>query len=118
MTTAADIKSVQAMLNHLGANPSLAVDGVIGPMTEAAVAAFQVAHAISPADGTITPQTILALGIGAPSQIPPPGVIPNAPAKPAAVVPAAKSPFSITKITLGLTALGVAFLAWREATKS
>jgi len=35
------IRQVQARLNLLGANPQLAEDGVFGPMTEAAVRAFQ-----------------------------------------------------------------------------
>ena len=44
----ANIRSVQQMLNALGASPKLAVDGLNGPKTQASVRAFQAAHGLPP----------------------------------------------------------------------
>ena len=51
---------VQQSLNKLGIEPALAIDGSFGPLTVAAVKAFQQVHGIS-ADGKINPQTIAAI---------------------------------------------------------
>ena len=52
---------VQARLNALGvAKPALAIDGMEGPMTERAIAAFQASHGLH-VDGIAGPQTIKAL---------------------------------------------------------
>jgi len=54
------IRQVQERLNELGANPRLAADGVFGPLTEAAVIAFQRARSLTP-DGVVGPITWAAL---------------------------------------------------------
>jgi len=54
------IRQVQERLNELGANPRLATDGVFGPLTEAAVMAFQRANGLN-ADGVVGPRTWEAL---------------------------------------------------------
>ncbi|HEV8462092.1 MAG TPA: peptidoglycan-binding domain-containing protein [Gaiellaceae bacterium] len=51
---------LQAALNSLGAAPPLKVDGVVGPKTKAAVAAFQTAHGLV-ADGIAGPGTVAAI---------------------------------------------------------
>ncbi|MHB2027570.1 MAG: peptidoglycan-binding domain-containing protein [Acidimicrobiales bacterium] len=57
------IKDVQTALNVLGyASPPLAVDGVIGPLTTAAVKAFQ-AHVGITVDGVVGPVTLQALHV-------------------------------------------------------
>lgn len=58
----ADFAAVQAKLNSLGANPQLSVDGQNGPMTTAAVKAFQNAKGLVP-DGVVGPMTLAALGL-------------------------------------------------------
>ena len=52
------IRALQFLLRAHGHN--LAVDGMFGPATEAAVKAFQTGKGMT-ADGTVTPQTWLAL---------------------------------------------------------
>jgi peptidoglycan hydrolase-like protein with peptidoglycan-binding domain len=60
------IKSVQTALNAGGfANPPLTVDGASGPMTSAAVKAFQASKGLT-VDGVIGPQVLSALGIAIP----------------------------------------------------
>ncbi len=58
----ADFAAVQAKLNSLGANPQLVVDGSNGPKTTAAVKAFQNAKGLT-ADGIVGPMTLAALGL-------------------------------------------------------
>jgi len=65
------IAQVQERLNELGANPLLATDGSFGPMTEAAVIAFQRANGLTP-DGVIGPNTWNALFSRGSSPIPTP----------------------------------------------
>jgi len=55
-----DIMHVQERLNDLGANPLLAEDGIFGPLTEAGVMAFQRQHGLI-ADGVVGPITWAAL---------------------------------------------------------
>lgn len=57
-----DIGAVQARLNALGANPQLNVDGISGPMTIAAIEAFQSSHGLD-ADGVVGPLTLAAMGM-------------------------------------------------------
>ena len=56
------IKKVQTALNNLGQSPPLTVDGHLGPMSTAAVKAFQNAKGIQ-VDGWPGPETDKALGI-------------------------------------------------------
>lgn len=56
-----DVLAVQKRLNQLGANPQLAEDGVSGPMTLAAIKAFQAQHGLT-VDGVVGPQTLAAMG--------------------------------------------------------
>src|SRR5437867_3924454 len=58
----ADAASIQKRLNELGANPPLAVDGVFGPASRAAVMTFQKGHGLT-VDGVVGPQTLAALGL-------------------------------------------------------
>lgn len=51
---------IQDALNRLGADPVLLVDGSYGPITETAVRAFQQARSLA-VDGLIGPQTLAAL---------------------------------------------------------
>lgn len=51
---------VQRALNKLGTEPPLIVDGSFGPVTVAAVKAFQQAHGLE-VDGKVGPQTIAAI---------------------------------------------------------
>lgn len=51
---------VQKNLNALGAKPALATDGKLGPMTIAALKAFQTTHGLA-ADGVVGPKTKTAL---------------------------------------------------------
>jgi hypothetical protein len=55
-----DVERVQQRLNDLGTVPLLVVDGVFGPLTEAAVIAFQSTHELEP-DGIVGPLTNAAL---------------------------------------------------------
>jgi peptidoglycan hydrolase-like protein with peptidoglycan-binding domain len=48
-------------LNDLGANPPLTTDGIDGPLTSAAIKAFQSANGLT-VDGIVGPQTLAALG--------------------------------------------------------
>jgi len=52
------VKWVQGDLNKRGAAPQLTVDGVLGPMTKAAVKIFQGRHAELVVDGWPGPKTI------------------------------------------------------------
>jgi Putative peptidoglycan binding domain len=58
----ADVATIQARLNQLGANPPLTVDGQTGPKTKAAIVAFQRANGLDP-DGVVGPLTLAALGL-------------------------------------------------------
>jgi peptidoglycan hydrolase-like protein with peptidoglycan-binding domain len=76
------LKQVQAKLNSLGmASPSLAVDGRIGPLTVAAIKKFQTSKGLTP-DGVVGDQTLTALGIPSPSEVP------TNPATPTSIGPA------------------------------
>jgi peptidoglycan hydrolase-like protein with peptidoglycan-binding domain len=59
----ASIAAIQSRLNALGANPPLAVDGISGPKTLAAIKVFQSANGIIP-DGIVGPITQAALDTG------------------------------------------------------
>lgn len=62
------VMQVQTALNQAGANPQLAVDGQYGPLTEAAVAAYQQAHKIPETTyGTVDAATWNSLFPGATS---------------------------------------------------
>jgi len=65
------IRQVQERLNALGANPRLATDGIFGPLTEAAVIAFQRANGLN-SDGIIGPVTWNAIFTNQPAPPPPP----------------------------------------------
>lgn len=54
------LRDIQAILNKLGATPSLKVDGVSGPKTVAAIKNFQVRHGLAP-DGIAGEKTKTAL---------------------------------------------------------
>lgn len=62
----ADLSVIQQRLNQLGANPPLSVDGVNGPLTQAAIRAFQSSHGLTP-DGIVGPLTLTALGLSTPT---------------------------------------------------
>jgi len=68
------IRQVQERLNALGANPRLATDGVFGPLTEAAVIAFQRANGLTPDGivGVITWNRLFSQGTVTPPPPPPP----------------------------------------------
>jgi peptidoglycan hydrolase-like protein with peptidoglycan-binding domain len=55
-------KDVQHALNMLGASPALQEDGKCGPLSVAAIKAFQVTHGLT-ADGVAGPKTKMALSI-------------------------------------------------------
>lgn len=56
------VQLIQKQINRLGlANPPLVEDGSYGAMTKKAVAAFQTAHNVVPADGWAGDQTSAAL---------------------------------------------------------
>ena len=67
--TGAAVKTLQTRLNAWGA--TLTVDGDFGPLTLAAVKAFQTAHHLS-VDGIVGPLTWAALNSNPPSQPPAP----------------------------------------------
>lgn len=73
--TSANIAALQARLNALGANPPLVVDGISGPNTIAAIQAFQRANGITP-DGIVGPVTQAALDRGGAAPTPIPSVVP------------------------------------------
>ena len=54
------VKSIQTELNHNGATPLLDVDGVFGPLTEAAVVHYQKVKTLQ-ADGIVGPETARSL---------------------------------------------------------
>jgi ABC-type Fe3+-hydroxamate transport system substrate-binding protein len=60
-----DVKNVQTLLNKAGAKPKLKVDGIFGPLTEAAVKAFQKKCKLKP-DGIIGKKTMPVLKFGRP----------------------------------------------------
>ena len=57
-----EVRALQQRLNELGAAPPLAVDGAFGERTHAAVVAFQTARGLAP-DGVVGPLTRAALGL-------------------------------------------------------
>jgi len=57
------IKQVQTFLNSQGWQPALAVDGVTGPKTNAAVTWWQQTHGLT-VDGVIGPQTLASMKLG------------------------------------------------------
>jgi peptidoglycan hydrolase-like protein with peptidoglycan-binding domain len=64
-------KDVQHSLNQLGASPALTEDGVLGPISIAAIKSFQTAHGLTP-DGRAGPNTKTALYVALqPSATPP-----------------------------------------------
>ena len=75
------VSTLQAKLN--GAGAGLAVDGLFGPKTEAAVKGFQASRGLE-ADGIVGPKTREAIASGAPATAPAPAPGPAAPAPPAA----------------------------------
>ncbi len=60
-----DVKNIQTLLNKAGAKPKLKVDGIFGPLTDAAVRAFQKKCKLKP-DGKIGPKTMPVLKFGRP----------------------------------------------------
>ena len=66
-SSGAAVAEVQQRLNEQGADPQLDVDGEFGPLTEAAVKAFQSSHGLE-SDGIVGPLTAAALGIEAPTE--------------------------------------------------
>src|SRR5690349_1511045 len=62
-----EVRTLQTELNRqLFPRPNLAVDGIFGPLTRAAVVAFQKQAGLSP-DGIVGPLTRAALGMPAPN---------------------------------------------------
>jgi cell wall-associated NlpC family hydrolase len=59
-STGDTVKTLQKLLNAMGARPKLAIDGDFGPLTLSAVIAFQKAHSLV-ADGIVGPKTWTAL---------------------------------------------------------
>jgi putative chitinase len=58
---------LQMSLNTLGADPPLVPDGKFGPLTAAALKAFQKQHGIDPADGRTSPETFAAIDAALPA---------------------------------------------------
>lgn len=67
----AAVEELQTKLNNVGADPPLVVDGIFGPLTKAAVVAFQTAHTLDP-DGIAGPLTWGALDAAQPGPGPEP----------------------------------------------
>ncbi len=65
----ADVATIQARLNALGAQPPLEVDGVLGPKTVEAIKTFQRSKNIEP-DGIVGPITLAALRLNGASSLP------------------------------------------------
>jgi len=63
-----DYAAIQSQLNAAGASPPLAVDGIWGPKSKAALVSYQASIGL-PADGSITPNTLTSLGLS-PSDAP------------------------------------------------
>lgn len=59
-STGPNVRLVQTLLNFLGAQPVLIVDGIFGPNTKGAVVAFQTRTSLAP-DGKVGPLTAQAL---------------------------------------------------------
>lgn len=76
---AKDTKWLQTSLNTLGAHPPLIVDGVVGPLLRAAIAAFQTERGLD-SDGLVGPSTMREIEHGidllAAMPVPPPIVVP------------------------------------------
>lgn len=86
----ATVKRLQALLNQEGAG--LAVDGIYGPETEAAVKQFQESHDCT-VDGVVGPQTWEALDKASKPATPPPSpVIKPIPTQPLPVKPSTRGP--------------------------
>ena len=90
------VQSLQQQLNAAGANPPLALDGKLGPATEAALRQFQQAKGIA-VDGVVGPQTMGQIdgGSGAPAPKPaggPTTVTPTTPATAASATGFAPAP--------------------------
>lgn len=119
-------QSVQHALNLAGANPPLVEDGKIGPLSIAALRAFQSVHGLT-VDGKLGPQSYTALGLmgtpmaSAPASAPTStaGPIPSAYAA-APLAPAFSDPLSslstAQKMALGLgsvalVGVGIALIA-------
>lgn len=62
-------RDVQHALNLIGANPKLPEDGVMGPVTVAAIKSFQLSHRLA-ADGVAGPQTKAALAMAVAQPVP------------------------------------------------
>jgi hypothetical protein len=78
----ASVEEAQTKLNTAGATPPLAVDGIFGPLTRAAVVEFQTNNSLSP-DGIVGPLTWGALDQVAPGPEPvPPEPVPPEPVPP------------------------------------
>jgi peptidoglycan hydrolase-like protein with peptidoglycan-binding domain len=59
-STGDPVKQLQTMLNFVGANPPLTVDGIFGSKTKAATVAFQKQAQLTQ-DGIVGPKTAKAL---------------------------------------------------------
>lgn len=68
-TTDKEVKTAQARLNDHGADPTLAVDAIFGPQTNAATVAFQRTHGLT-GDGVIESTTWAALDGAVPAEAP------------------------------------------------
>jgi hypothetical protein len=105
-----DYRQVQQRLNDLGQKPPLTVDGAYGPMSRAAVMAFQKSKGLT-VDGVVGPQTLAALGIG--GAVTGTGTAPVASTDPNNIHVRAKN----AAAALGLTPLESAFMrsvGWHE----